>query len=414
MSDKYRLKLKNFRSIHDAEIDIAPLTVVYGPNGSGKSSLISALLTLRNFLTNPNQNIPSLFSYPTLSLGGFDEVVSNHTRDRMISLSLAVSAASGSSEYTLGVGKSGGESTIEADLTPGKSGKFNISLDIPFPYRANLSDTSVHPELMHEHMQAGGFAFHWNGLSVSGIIDDPDGSHLNSDLLSAANAPIELAKTVAFVPLKRGFTTPVYSVSHVTPTLSTDVEVASLLATERFLEYDVNDYLEKVVDRQVRTRMQPGTSSFNIDSVPRSRDVPVSMVNEGFGINQIAYMLTICLHPNSKVVAIEEPEIHLHPSMVRKLVHAMVDITSNMDKRIIVSTHSETFVLSLLAQTASGKVSVDDVSFIFAEKEDGVSKFTKQEASPDGQLEGGVSSFISSQFEDIAAFLGLNSKTDQS
>ena len=71
MSDKYRLKLKNFRSIHDAEIDIAPLTVVYGPNGSGKSSLIYALLTLRNFLTNPNQNIPSLFSYPTLSLGGF-------------------------------------------------------------------------------------------------------------------------------------------------------------------------------------------------------------------------------------------------------------------------------------------------------------------------------------------------------
>ena len=31
MSDKYTLQLKNFRSIRDAEIDIAPLTVVYGP-----------------------------------------------------------------------------------------------------------------------------------------------------------------------------------------------------------------------------------------------------------------------------------------------------------------------------------------------------------------------------------------------
>ena len=100
--------------------------------------------------------------------------------------------------------------------------------------------------------------------------------------------------------------------------------------------------------------------------------------------------------------------------MVRKLVHAMVDITSNIDKRIIVSTHSETFVLSLLAQIAAGKVSADDVSFIFAEKEDGESRFTKKEVSPSGQLQGGVSSFISSQFEDIAAFLGLNSKTDQS
>ena len=55
MSDKYTLQLKNFRSIRDAEIDIAPLTVVYGPNGSGKSSLIYGLLTLKNFLTEPNQ-----------------------------------------------------------------------------------------------------------------------------------------------------------------------------------------------------------------------------------------------------------------------------------------------------------------------------------------------------------------------
>ena len=51
MSDKYTLQLKNFRSIREAEIDIAPLTVVYGPNGSGKSSLIYGLLTLKNFLT---------------------------------------------------------------------------------------------------------------------------------------------------------------------------------------------------------------------------------------------------------------------------------------------------------------------------------------------------------------------------
>ena len=78
MSDKYTLQLKNFRSIRDAEIDIAPLTVVYGPNGSGKSSLIYGLLTLKNFLTEPHRNLPGLFSYPEISLGAYDEVVRNH------------------------------------------------------------------------------------------------------------------------------------------------------------------------------------------------------------------------------------------------------------------------------------------------------------------------------------------------
>ena len=72
MPDTYTLELKNFRSIRDASIDIAPLTVVYGPNGAGKSSLIYGLLTLKNFLANPNQNVPSLFSYPTMSLGGYE------------------------------------------------------------------------------------------------------------------------------------------------------------------------------------------------------------------------------------------------------------------------------------------------------------------------------------------------------
>ena len=88
----------------------------------------------------------------------------------------------------------------------------------------------------------------------------------------------------------------------------------------------------------------------------------------------------------------------------------MVEIASMHGKRFIVSTHSEVFVLALLAQIAEGKVSVDDVSFILAEKEGRESRFTKQEAKPNGQIEGGIDSFIASEFEDISLFLGLDSQ----
>ena len=47
MSDTCTLSFKNFRSLEEAAIEVAPLTVVYGPNGSGKSSLIYGLLTLK-------------------------------------------------------------------------------------------------------------------------------------------------------------------------------------------------------------------------------------------------------------------------------------------------------------------------------------------------------------------------------
>ena len=194
--------------------------------------------------------------------------------------------------------------------------------------------------------------------------------------------------------------------------LETDREVASLLATDRFLGYKVGDYMEMVADRQLHARAQIGISSFTLDSVPRNRETPASIVNEGFGVNQVAYMLTVALYEKAKIVLIEEPEIHLHPSMVRKLVHAFVDIVSNSDRRFVISTHRETFVVALLAQIAADKIGVDDVSFILAEKEDGESKFTKQEAEPNGQIKGGLDSFIAAELEDMATFLSCQMREE--
>ena len=412
MPDTYTLELKNFRSIRDATIDIAPLTVVYGPNGAGKSSLIYGLLTLRNFLTNPNQNVPSLFSYPTMSLGGYEEVVTGHDMERTVSLSLrAYTPTGGTSEFTLAVGQSGGRSAIDVNWI---GGSFEIGLDIPFPYRGDQTDTrELHLNEVWEDgllREREELQVAWNGVGVSADGSAPSIREQVISLLETANFPVELARSTGFVPLRRGFSTPTYSVSNVTPALATDMEVASLLATDRFLEYAVSDYLERTAERRIDVRPQVGTSIFTIDSIPRDGDVPVSMVNEGFGVNQLAYMLAVSLHSKYRIVAIEEPEVHLHPSMVRKLVHAMADIASKHDKRIIVSTHSEAFVVALLAQIAAGEVSVDDVSFILAEKADGESRFARQEAMPNGQIEGGLDSFIASEFEDIAQFLGLDSE----
>ena len=257
MSDTYTLKLQNFRSIREASIDLAPLTVVYGPNGAGKSSIIYGLLTLRNFLTNPNQKVPNLFSYPTLSLGGYNEVVSGHDTGRLVSLSLSASMPKGKSDFRLAIGQSGGQSTIEVkasdvvytDRGYGLGGRFISSLDIPFPYLGNQSDTSP-LELVDDDgdVLEDFINLTWNGISVSEGGGPVSYEHVAS-LLTTANLPIELARKTGFVPLRRGFATPTYSVSNVTPALATDMEVASLLATERFLEYAVSDYLERITGR---------------------------------------------------------------------------------------------------------------------------------------------------------------------
>ena len=78
------------------------------------------------------------------------------------------------------------------------------------------------------------------------------------------------------------------------------------------------------------------------------------------------------------------------------------------DRHLIVSTHSESFVVAILSQIIAGKIRVDDVSFIFAENPDGETSFEKCEATPDGQIEGGLKPFMAGQIEDLAIFLGLD------
>ena len=413
MPDTYTLHLQNFRSIRDAKVEIAPLTVVYGPNGSGKSSLIYGLLTLKNFLTNPSQNLSSLFSYPSISLGGWQEVVHRHVVDKNVSLSIGVSGEVLSPKFTLTLGQSGGTAGVafkRLDREYFPIWPEGLDLQIAIPYDANQQvDQDI------TWLGSGGRSIlegtlNWNGIALSA---QPSGGPLTvlvGWLNERTNLPMELARQTGFVPLRRGFSKPTYGLSSVTPALATEDEVASLLAStnERFRQYDVSRYIEQIANRRIMAQAQIGTSVFTIDSIPTGSGVAASIVNEGFGINQLLYLLTICLYSPFKIVAIEEPEIHLHPSMVRELARAMVTIAANEDRRLIVSTHSEVFVTALLAQIAAGEASVDDVSFILAENRDGESTFTPQQATSDGQIAGGLGAFMASEIGDLAVLLGIS------
>jgi len=86
------------------------------------------------------------------------------------------------------------------------------------------------------------------------------------------------------------------------------------------------------------------------------------LVNEGSGTNQLVTILAKTFQTGKKFICIDEPEIHLHPSMVRKLSGAFVDIVnSDSDRQFLVSTHSEHFVQALLEKVAQGEINPDDV-----------------------------------------------------
>ena len=239
MTDTYTLHFQNFRSIRDAKVEIAPLTVVYGPNGSGKSSLIYGLLTLKNFLTNPSQNLSSLFSYPSISLGGWQEVVHRHAVDKDVSLSIGFSNGVEDffPKFTLTLSQSGGSAevafeTLDREHIPAWPER--LDLEIAIPYDANQ-------QVDHHFMLVGETGstdlegtLIWNGIALSAQASGGSGER-NDVLVRLLNEriylPMELARQTGFVPLRRGFSKPTYGLSSVTSALATEDEVASLLAS---------------------------------------------------------------------------------------------------------------------------------------------------------------------------------------
>lgn len=419
MSDIYTLRFENFRSLQNVSIDLAPLTVVYGPNGAGKSSVMYGLLTLKNFLTNPNQNIPSLFSYPSVSLGGLNEVVHGHKASGALAISFQASTSKDiASTFTLGISASGGASIMLFDTTAAEDIRHwpdALALPVALPYAGNQT-TEASFEVLNWRGDGSpsipGMVA-WNGLFLSATpeqatpLDAPAVERLNRRI----NLPVEMVRQTGFVPLRRGFSKPVYGFLNAPGNLWTEDEVAGLLASsdERYRQYDVSRYMEQITGKRFQAHSLHGSPIFTIDSVPvdSKGGVPVSIVNEGFGINQLLYMLTVCLHTPYRIVAVEEPEIHLHPSMIRKLAVAMAQIATKEDRHLVVSTHSEAFVVALLTHIAKGQIDADDVSFVMAENQQGETSLTQRKARENGQIEGGLEAFMAAELEDIAAFLDV-------
>ncbi|HAP78077.1 MAG TPA: hypothetical protein DCR14_18585 [Acidimicrobiaceae bacterium] len=69
-----QIRLSNFKSIVQAEVDIAPLTVLVGANSSGKSSILRAILALHQVAVSESPLSTFALNGPKSSLGYFNQV----------------------------------------------------------------------------------------------------------------------------------------------------------------------------------------------------------------------------------------------------------------------------------------------------------------------------------------------------
>ena len=389
-----QLLLRNFRSIESKKFDFAPITVFYGATSAGKSSVLYSLCVLRNFILNPNQAPDALFHLGFLNLGGFEACARNHDL---------------SSEMTI-------HATMDMDGSPGhygiELGKASAKIEEGFPDMA-LRGAVTMPYALNQSFQipykgkTGDFKVNWNGITCTAVPDAPTAETQAeaAEITTRTNLIIEYVKAIDICPHRRGFFKTSYSPTQLTPAIFTEDEVATLIINDPHLDAKVSIDLEEICDRDFRHHIIAGTATAFLKTTDKKSRMPVDLVNDGFGVNQVVYMLTKLHRSEVRTLLIEEPEIHLHPTIITKIARTLARIVKDEKKQCVLATHSEQFVTALLDCVAENSLKPEDLRCYHVTKEKRVSAYEEQKVSESGQLEGGLSSFVEAELQSLKRFI---------
>ena len=126
--------------------------------------------------------------------------------------------------------------------------------------------------------------------------------------------------------------------------------------------------------------------------------------NAGFGVSQILPVLVLCYYvPGGSTIILEQPEIHLHPSVQSDLADVLIDVVKNRDLQVIVESHSEHLLRRLQRRIAEGELPAKDAALYFCDIENGESKAQELEIAEDGFIKNWPRDFFGNEMGEVAA-----------
>lgn len=439
-----RLRLENFKSWQDTgNITLRPITGFFGANSSGKSGLIHALLLLKQTADSADRGIVFDFggAASRIDLGDFVSVLHRHETGNSLGITLdwrsnkqirirdtyARKDIAGSNEVGFHVSSrtegTGGDARLVVDKLAYTVGDVDFGLrhEQKGKYQYDLFSESEEFRFVRYQGRP------WNFDSPVKCYGFPEKVRLyyqNAGFLSDLEFELEkrLQNTYYLGPL-RAFPRRLYRWSGGHPLdmgEAGEAVVDALLAArqkgERIslgkgrprpsLEQYVAQWLKDlglIHDfRVVSVAKDMGLFEVRVRKSKHASEVLITDV--GFGVSQILPALVLCFYvPEGSTVILEQPEIHLHPSVQAGLADVFVDAWQKRKVQVIVESHSEHLLRRLQRRVAEEEFSQDELGLYFCKEENGHSRLDALEVDLFGNIANWPTDFFGDQFGEIAA-----------
>lgn len=327
-----RLQVRGLLSFGPKGIDLElePLNVLIGANGSGKSNLLAVLGLLRATAGDLGAYLDETGGYREWFWSGPSDPGDPY-REPYIRSTIKLPNGKGTLEHILSTLRGNGGWLIEEALRR----RNNAGDDI-----VSIHETSDLP-------LPDGFTENQSVMAQTGCVPNAPELHW----LSKRYAAIRLYRNWTFgagAPTRRGQNAE----------LAGDVliegadNLASVIAGFSASRRDkLTDYLRRFYDRVVgiSTPVRDGKVSLVVEERDGG-EMPASRLSDG--TLRYLSLLTLLLDPNPPpLIAIEEPELGLHPDIIQDIVKLMIEASSHT--QLVVTTHSPVFVDELTEHPSS-------------------------------------------------------------